>query len=546
MGLAKIIKTYNKKEKIISLALLAMIIISLFLIFRSTYKFVKPQSDQSMYTEGVVGELTSTNPLYRDYSRVNRDLSSLVFSGLTKYNPEKNSFDPDLANFEINNNSTVFTFHLKDNLKWQDGEPLTIDDVLYTYKAVIQHEKFDNAIIKENFNGVEIEITAENEITFTLKKPNSFFISNTNIPILPRHIWTKVDIENMSETNLEEKIIGSGPFEVKDITIISPSLTQIILNRSKQYSGEIPKIKNLKLLAYKSNEELLLNQSRLDSIPNLPHIMKNQIDTDLFKTEEYILPQYSAIFINTEKDLLKQKLIRDMLNKASNKKVLAESLPSKQLISGPYFQISNSDVQNQPTNKQIRERLESEGWTLNNENIYEKDGQKLEFELTIQNFPQNKLKDKENHKVSQHFIDSYAKVGIKITPRYLDKEVYSNVLQRKNFQLILAGHSLGNNFDTYSFWHSSQGGINGSNLSNYKSIAADKLLEDLRNSNNNQTKRGILEALNQKLNDDIPAIFLFTEKQLFAFDNKIKKRKILKSYAFTSDRFYQISQWLLK
>jgi len=546
MGINKIFKSYTKQEKIISLVLLGTLFFSVIYLGQSTYLAHKPQSDASIYTEGIAGELTSTNPLYRDYSLINRDLSYLVFRGLTKYNPEKNSFDADLADFTINDNSTEFIFHLKDNLKWQDGEDLTIDDVLFTYKSVIQNEKFQNSILKNNFNGTSIEITAENEITFTLDSPNSFFISNTDIPVIPRHIYSTIAVENLSETKIEDKIVGSGPYQVDLISRTSPSQLKIELSRSKSYTGKIPKIKNFNLIAFKTNEELMLNQDMLDSMPHLSYTVKNQIKTDNFEIKDYILPQYSAIFLNTDKDMLDKKIIRQALNDASNKALLAEELESKKIIDGPFFQLGGEENEDIRSTQDIRDELEFAGWSLNENNIYQKDDKILEFELTILNFPNNKIKDQENHKVSQHFIDSYANVGIKLTPRYLDQEVYSNVLQRKNFQLILAGHYLGNNFDTYSFWHSSQGGINGSNLSNYRNVSTDQLLEDLRSTSDSQNKRAILESLNEKIKQDIPAIFLYTEKQLFAFDNKIKKRKILKSYAFPSDRFYQVSQWITK
>jgi len=547
MGLNRILKSYSKQEKILSSVLLCVLVMSIFSAAKIAYFSQKPQSNGAVYTEGIVGELTSTNPLYRDYSQVNRDLSYLVFRGLTKYNPEKNSFDPDLADFTINSNSTIFTFHLRENLKWQDGTDLTIEDILYTYKSVIQNEKFQNSILKGNFNGVQIEITAENEITFTLSSPNSFFISNTDIPIIPRHIYNTTPVETIGETNFEDKIIGSGPYEVNSIIRKSPSQVEISLSRSKSFTGKIPKVKNIKLSIFKTNEELILNQDSLDTLPHLPYSLEKQINKENFELADYILPQYSAIFINTDKDVLDKKIIRKALNSASNKELLVEELESKQQIDGPFFQLAGEeDSTPNPSVEEVKSELEFAGWSLNDENIYIKDDKKLEFELTIQNLPNNKIKDNENQKVAQHFIEAYSKVGIKIIPRYLDQEVYNNVLQRKNFQLILAGHYLGNNFDTYSFWHSSQGGINGSNLSNYQNPSTDQLLQDLREDNDSQSKRKILEALNQKIEQDIPAIFLYTEKQLFAFDNKIKKRKILKSYAFPSDRFYQIEDWIIR
>lgn len=546
MDYLKVIKNYSKRDKQISLILVSLIAVSLIIIGINFFAPKNSVNPQTYYTEGLVGELPTLNPLFREYSRVNRELSSLVYSGLTKYNPEKNAFDPDLANFEVSGDGTVFTFTLKSDIFWQDGTPLTTDDVLFTYKTIIQNDNFENAILKSNFIDVDIALTAENEITFTLPKANTYFLSHTDTPILPKHIFGEIPVEEMIQAVTPENSIGTGPYSLKTLQTNPDFTKQIDLKLNEKYYGNLPTIKNIRFLIFNSEEELLLNQEALNSIPYLKYESLSGLDAATFQTESYVLPEYTAIFINTDIAPLTQSIARKALSWGANKKDLLVSLPSKEIISGPFFQFEEIGELMTANYPAIIQEIEAEDWDINDAGVYEKNGYTMDYTLTIQNFPNNPLKNEENERIVQHLIDSYKKIGVRITPSYLDPTAFSKALQSKNYELILGGHSLGNNLDTYSFWHSSQTGTGGTNLSNYQNVVVDNLLENLRQTSNPQSQRELIQELNLQIKEDVPAIFLYTEKHLFAFDNKIKKRKILKSYAQPSDRFYNLAQWELK
>jgi peptide/nickel transport system substrate-binding protein len=546
MDYLKVIKNYSKRDKTISLILIGLMAISLVIVGLNAFAPKKTTSPQSYYTEGLVGELPTLNPLFREYSRVNRELSTLVYSGLTKYNPEKNAFDPDLADFEVSGDGTVFTFTLKDNVEWHDGTPLTANDILFTYKTVIQNANFENAVLKSNFEDVSIELSAENQVTFTLPQANAYFLSHTDTPILPKHILGEIPVEEMLQAITAENSIGTGPYSLKALQTNADNTKQIDLKLNDKYYGNVPSIKNIRYLVFNNEEELLLNQEALNSIPNLKYENLNSIDTERFDTESFVLPEYTAIFVNTDVAPLTQSIARKALSWGANKRDLLISLPSKEIISGPFFQFEEIGELMTANYPAIIDNIESDGWEINDAGVYEKNFYTMDYFLTIQNFPNNPLKNQENERIVQHLIDSYKKIGVKITPRYLEPAAFSRALQNKDYELVLAGHSLGNNLDTYSFWHSSQTGTGGTNLSNYQNVVVDNLLENLRQTSNPQSQRELIQELNLQIKEDVPAIFLYTEKHLFAFDNKIKKRKILKSYAHSSDRFYNLAQWELK
>ncbi len=128
-------------EKIIVVFLSLAVVISGFKISHSFYiehSNITPVKG-GVYIEGAVGKVEIINPLYVRYGSVTHDLTQLVFSGLTKYDPKTRDIVPDLADFKISENGKEFTFVLKEGAKWHDGTPVTSDDVIFTYNTVINN-----------------------------------------------------------------------------------------------------------------------------------------------------------------------------------------------------------------------------------------------------------------------------------------------------------------------------------------------------------------------------------------------------------------------
>ncbi|EKD43160.1 MAG: hypothetical protein ACD_72C00422G0001, partial [uncultured bacterium] len=121
------------------------------------------------YSEALIGQPKYINPLFASTNDVDADLSALMYSGLFKYNNNK-QLTPDLAEkFVIASDQKTYDIELKKNLKWSDGEPITVDDILYTFET-LQNAETGSPLIT-SFQGVRIEKTSDNAVRFTLKTP---------------------------------------------------------------------------------------------------------------------------------------------------------------------------------------------------------------------------------------------------------------------------------------------------------------------------------------------------------------------------------------
>jgi peptide/nickel transport system substrate-binding protein len=208
----------KKKEKI-ALGILFMLFSSSLIFLISSF-YIKNTNvvpaDYGRIREGVLGQPQFINPLYATLSDVDRDLSQLIFSSLMTYDNNGNIVPDLIKDYNIEEGGKTINFSIKENAKWHDGQPLTIDDVIFTIDLVQDTEYLSP--LRTNWQGVEIEKVSEYKAIFKLKQAYSGFEESlVNLKIMPKHIWKDISTQAMT-SNTQLNIlspIGSGPYVVK-------------------------------------------------------------------------------------------------------------------------------------------------------------------------------------------------------------------------------------------------------------------------------------------------------------------------------------------
>lgn len=545
--ISQIFQSYSKKDIFITKTLIAVLSLSVFVLFIATtiYNY-KIDNKPSEYTEAIISEFEGISPFFPQFNKANDDISYLIYEGLTKYNPETFKFEPNLADFSINEDSTKFTFALKENLKWADGKPITIDDILFTYKNFYQNKDFPNPLIGNYFQEVKAEIVSENQIQFTLPQPNSFFLAQATLPILPRHILNKTVISEQTLDSLPEKnLLGSGPFQVTKIEELKNNTTRVLLKPNEHWHKELPNIKQIEFLINPDVNSLLSIQNQINSFPDINPGYKDDLDQKQYKFTDYTKSQYTALFLNTENSILRKQPIRQAIQAATDKSTLQDRFQNKKVVSLPIFQFQNITSIPNANLQSVKNDLEEQGYTLNGENIYENENEQLRFTLTAPSYNTNPEKSEEIESLAQFLKNNYSQVGIFLDLQFLPDQQFSQAISTKQYDMILLGQDLGKDFDLFPYWHSSQTGEGRYNLSNYQNPITDALLENIRSTNDQDIQRTLIEDINSQISEDTPAIFLYTDIHTFAFDNKVKNRNILTNYSSSPQRFFNIETWSL-
>ena len=359
----------TKIEKIIVSFLAIIIILFGFNVTNAFYKEnteVKPVQG-GMYTEGAVGKVGLINPVYVQYGSVTHDVVQLVFSGLTKYDAKTGEIVADLADFKVSKDGKIYTFVLKEKAKWHDGKDVTSNDVLFTYNTVIKSPGFNGAILNYNdYSGIKVAKVDNRTIQFLLEKPDSFFLVKTLTGILPEHALSNSSVENLSTDPFNQSPIGTGPYSFVSMTSVDNS-AEINLKSFNDYYGNKPNIATIQIKVFSTFKDLLKKQNDLDGIRNVPDENKDSIlKKGRFNLVHYSLPQYVAVFINTESDKLKNNKVRLALQLGTDKKALIKKINQDNIIDTPLLEIDQKNWVYQYSTKKANGALFETEWQIPN------------------------------------------------------------------------------------------------------------------------------------------------------------------------------------
>ncbi|MCX6746502.1 MAG: ABC transporter substrate-binding protein [Candidatus Parcubacteria bacterium] len=541
--------TLNKTESLLIKIFSVIILLSLiFLFYTQVWQKLKTvPKNGGEFAEGIVGSPLYLNPILASgLADVDTDLTRLIYSGLLKYN-EKLELVPDLAErYEISNDQKTYTFYLRKNAKWHDGDNLTAADVVFTIKS-IQDPDFKSPL-ERTFAGVKIEMTDEYTVKFTLNEPYAAFLNILTVGIIPQHIWYDIPALNAKLAVSNQKPIGSGPFKFKSLVKEKSGLIKVYtLEKNKNYYGKIPYINNIifKFFPdYQSAVDDLINKN-IQSLSYLPKEYLKKINKRDLNFYNFPLSQYTAVFFNSKNNkLLDNKKIKEALSYALDKNKIIEDVLQNQglIIDGPIlpgFLGYTPDLKKYEYNPpKAIELLASDGWSLSGETLKKKD-QELKITLTT-------VDQSEYIKVANLIKEFWTSIGINVEIKPVAKDQFEKeVITPRNYEALLYGEIIGYDPDLFSFWHSSQKEAPGVNLANYVNRKADQLLEEARQTNAQGVRNKKYQEFQNILIDDLPAIFLYSPDYTYPVNKKIKGLEVEK-IALPADRFINIENWFLK
>jgi len=175
-------------------------------------------SARLVYRIGLQSDVDNMNP-FSTYNTIPWECFRVDYNFLTWYDADYKPV-PDLAdpvptvdNGGVTQGGRVWTFHLRPNVKWSDGVPLTARDVAYTYNRILRQ---DLSMYSSYFTGVtKVEAPDDATVVITSAKPNAVMTA-LYVPILPEHIWSKV-ADSKVESFPNVPMVSSGPFHVTEV-----------------------------------------------------------------------------------------------------------------------------------------------------------------------------------------------------------------------------------------------------------------------------------------------------------------------------------------
>jgi peptide/nickel transport system substrate-binding protein len=163
------------------------------------------------YVEGVLGHATSVSP-FGARSAADRELTALLFRGLVRLGPGDSVVGDLASSWDVDPSGATWTFHLRPGMHWQDGEPITSADVVFTISSLADpaYEGPGAASWRE----VQARAVDPLTVSLTLATPLGGFLQAATQPIAPVHILGDVPVAELATDGFGQLPVGSGPFRL--------------------------------------------------------------------------------------------------------------------------------------------------------------------------------------------------------------------------------------------------------------------------------------------------------------------------------------------
>jgi len=547
--------SFSKKEWFIFLGLAIVLFVSTILILQSINKsfMTKVPMRGGSISEGIIGTPRFINPVLA-LSDADRDLVSLVYSGLMRKNVD-GTLIPDLAEkYEMSKDGLSYTFTLKDKIYFQDGKPVTIEDIIFTIEEI--KDPIIKSPYKSNWEGINIEKINDKTIKFNLKQPYASFLENITLGIIPAHLWKGSPIE-LNEANI--KPIGSGPYQVENVNKQSSGIVNYYkLSSFKKFTLGYPYIKNITLHFYPNEDELIsaLKKGEVDQIssitPSNAKILSNN-----YRIESSVLPRVFGLFFNqNQANIFTNKKVIEAINKAIDKdKIINEVLEGYGIaINDPippnmieYQKLSTENNQTHEENlKKAEEILIKDGWKKNEEGFLEKittDKKKKTKSTTVLKFSISTGNVPELAKSAELIKKDLESIGMKIDVKTFEiGNLNQGVIRPRNYDALLFGQIINHESDLFAFWHSSQRNDPGLNVAMYTNSKVDKILEDAFTTIDEKSRIKKYAQFEDEIKKDMPAVFLYSPNFLYIVLKNLEGISI-NHIISPSDRFLNSYLW---
>jgi peptide/nickel transport system substrate-binding protein len=518
-----------------------------------------PESGGGEYSEAVVGALQRLNPVLDIRNAPDHDIDRLVFSGLVRFDSDGVPVGDLAEGWVISDGGKTYTFKIRTDAVWQDGQPVTSEDVAYTFGLIQDPDYPGPDDLAELWRSVQVTPITAKEVRFTLSEPYSPFLDYLATGLLPSHLLRGVGVKELDTLSFNLKPVGSGPYAVDTLIVEGDSIRGVTLRPFDQYYGTKPKLEKINLLYYPTRESAF-GALQAGEVMGFGGLSADELNTALKGSTWSIyssrLPQSEVIFLNLKNEdvpFFGQRDIRQALLLAIDRQRIIDGVLDGQAIpaAGPILPgtwAEDPDLKPLEYNPDEAARLlDAAGWTFPagatpGTDAYVRMKNDVELKLTLVY-----AEDPQQEAVAEAVAEQWAQVGVRAELQAANmRSLLEDHLIPRTYQAALVDLNLAPypDPDPYPFWHQTQS-PNGQNYSQLDDRAISELLEEARTEIHIEERARLYRTFQYRFVYQLPALFLWHPIYSYAVDAHVAGISFGPLFD-PSDRLDSICSWYVE
>lgn len=483
-----------------------------------------------------VGEPTSLLPPLVTET-VGRDIGDLIYERLADLKPgqapiDESSYSPGLASRWERVDSLTWRFTLRDGARWQDGQPVTSSDVVYSFQVYTDTllDPPGRAAISGNIAAVQPVDSTTFLVRFNRDYPEQLFDATYHVRVIPRHVWEPIPRDAWAGDTSLAHLAGSGPYRIQGWTH-GQSLI-LVADSSRSPNPAIGRV----VWRFTSDPEAaanLLLSHEADLLETAAQAGADRLVTDsTFRLIPYPSAVYGLLVFRIQGKqprpadaILGDRSVRHALVSAVDRTTIARSVfgPETKVPPGPISQLlwiwSNDIVTIGYDTAAAARELEAAGWRVGRDGIRQKNGRPLRLEILVPSTSTARRRAAEAIQAQWKLVGVDARVNV------VDMPVMQQRLGEGRFDAFI-GAWLDEPTPTSLAEQWSRAGWDDLNYGHYANPVVDSLLQAAANARTAGDARRLWHQVLDSLNADAPAVFLFAPTNIAAVSRRVQDAEI--------------------
>lgn len=466
------------------------------------------------YVEGTL-EMPGTFIPFLAQSRTELDLARILFEGLTRVDGTGMPQPALASDWTVSEDGRSYTFTLRPEATWHDGQPVTGQDVLFTVRLVQSPDFPGDPALARFWRGVTVTEVEESSVTFELLEPFAAFPNYADLPLLPRHVLGSVLPGDLPADGFAADPVGTGPFQLAAVDADARTVT---LRAFDGYYGGRPYLDQVVFRSYSDTDGLLeaLREGDIQGTGAVP--IDQAVRPGALPHDAVIygpsLSSYTALFFN----------LRDPLFASADlRRAIALGIDREQILEGPlggHAEAGSSPIPPsswahaplpaEHNRDEARRLLDEAGWSeIGNDGIRVKGTSRLSFSLLVNNDDPQRLA------VASEIARQMQEIGVQVIVQPAASAAVSQALGAQQFAAALFGwHAASGDPDPSQLWHSS-GADEGLNFTGLRDDEIDSLLTNARTVADRDERRDLYWRFQEAFAEQNPAVVLYHPRYYF-------------------------------